>query len=144
MDSYVLVLLALATLLPAFSAALCYVIRNSAVRNFVVVVNTLVLFYIAWEFTRLLIASNGSIRIDEHALPFNIGEIIKYLDVLLLGIIGYYGFRLKKPLILTLTALQLVPVIIFEFFMTVPEPATLLLAVAGLAALLACGWRKRK
>ena len=124
MDSYVLILLALATLLPALSAAICYVIRNSAVRNFVVVVNTLVLFYIAWEFTRLLIASNGSIRIDEHALPFNLGEIIKYLDVLLLGTIGYYGFKLKKPLIVTLTVLQLVPVIIFEFFMTVPEPAT--------------------
>ena len=124
MDSYVLILLALATLLPALSAAICYVIRNSAVRNFVVVVNTLVLFYIAWEFTRLLIASNGSIRIDEHALPFNVGEIIKYLDVLLLVTIGYYGFKLKKPLIITLTVLQLVPVILFEFFMTVPEPAT--------------------
>jgi len=123
-DSYVLVLLALATLLPAFSAAICYVIRNSAVRNFVVVVNTLVLFYVAWEFTRLLMASNGSIRIDEHALPFNVGEIIKYLDVLLLGVIGYYGFKLKKPLIITLTTLQLIPVIIFEFFMHPTEPAT--------------------
>jgi ech hydrogenase subunit A len=122
-DSYVLMLLALAVLLPAFSAAICYVIPNSAVRNSVVVVNTLVLFYVAWEFTRLLLASNGSIRIDEHALPFNVGEVIKYLDVILLGIIGYYGFKLKKPLIITLTALQLIPVIIFEFFMHPAEPS---------------------
>lgn len=123
MEGYVLALLALATLLPAFSAAICYVIKSRAVRNFVVVVNTLVLFYIAWEFVRLLMGSNGSIRINEEALPAHLGEIIKVLDVLLLGIIAFYGFKLKKPLIVTLTALQLIPVIIFEFFMGVHEPA---------------------
>ncbi|MFA5072547.1 MAG: proton-conducting transporter membrane subunit [Nitrospirota bacterium] len=124
MDSYVLGLLAVAILLPAFSAAVCYIIRNTVVRNTVVVANTLVLFFVAWEFTRLMLASNGSIRIDEGALPFNVGEIIKVLDVLLLLFIGYWGFKLKKPLIVVLTALQLIPVIFFEFFMGVHEPAT--------------------
>jgi ech hydrogenase subunit A len=123
-DNYVLVLLALATLLPAVSAAICYVIPNKALRNVVVVVNTLVLFAVAWEFVRLLLASNGSIRIDEKAIPFHLGEIIKVLDVLLLSYITYVGFKLKKPLIVSLAALQLVPVIVFEFFMGVHEPET--------------------
>jgi ech hydrogenase subunit A len=122
-EGYVLALLALATLLPAFCAAICYVIKNRAVRNFVVVVNTLVLFFITWEFVRLLLGSNGSIRINEGSLPAHLGEVIKYLDVLLLGFIGYQGLKLKKPLIVTLTALQLIPVIVFEFFMGVHEPA---------------------
>lgn len=123
MEGYVLALLALATLLPAFCAAICYVIKNRAVRNFVVVVNTLVLFFITWEFVRLLMGSNGSIRISEGSLPAHLGEVIKYLDVLLLGFIGYQGLKLKKPLIVILTALQLIPVIVFEFFMGVHEPA---------------------
>jgi ech hydrogenase subunit A len=122
-EGYVLALLALATLLPAISAALCYVVRSSAVRNAIVVINTLVLFYIAWEFVRLLLASNGGIRIMDSAIPFDLGMVIKVLDVLLLLVVAFYGFKLKKPLIVTLTALQLIPVIIFEFFMHPVEPA---------------------
>jgi ech hydrogenase subunit A len=121
-EGYVLALLALATLLPAICAAICYLIPNRAVRNVVVVANTLVLFFCAWEFVRLLLGSNGTLVVSESSLPSHLGEVIKILDVLLLGYIGYWGIKLKKPLIIVLTLLQLIPVIIFEFFMGVHEP----------------------
>ena len=46
--------LAVAILLPALSAVLCYVIRKAAVRNFIVVISTLVMFVVAGEFVQLL------------------------------------------------------------------------------------------
>jgi ech hydrogenase subunit A len=122
-EGYVLALLALATLLPAFSAAICYVVKNRTMRNVVVAVNTLVLFFISWEFVRLLMGTTGSIVIYESSLPHYLGEVIKVLDVILLLFIGYQGIKLKKPLIIVLTLLQLVPVIVFEFFMLPKEPA---------------------
>jgi len=122
-EGYVLALLALATLLPAVSAALCYVIPNRSVRNVIVAANTLVLFFISWEFARLLMGSNGSIVIYEDSLPHSLGTIIKVLDVMLLAFIGYQGIKLKKPLIILLTLAQLIPVIVFEFFFPPVEPA---------------------
>jgi ech hydrogenase subunit A len=121
-EGYVLALLALATLLPAICAALCYVIPNRSVRNVIVAANTLVLFFISWEFVRLLMGSSGSLVISEESLPHSLGTIIKVLDVMLLAFIGYQGIKLKKPLIILLTLMQLIPVIIFEFFMAPTEP----------------------
>jgi ech hydrogenase subunit A len=92
------------------------------VRNVLVAANTLVLFFISWEFVRLLMGSSGSIVISEEALPHSLGTIIKALDVCLLLFIGYQGLKLKRPLIVLLTLAQLIPVIIFEFFMGVHEP----------------------
>lgn len=122
MNGHILALLALSTLLPAATAALCYIMRSSAVRTFLVVLSTVAMFFIAGDFFMVLVNAGGIIRVSEHALPFDLGMIIKVLDVLLLVFIGYLGFTIKKPLIVLLTLLQLVPVIIFEFAWGVHEP----------------------
>jgi len=121
-NGHILALLVLSTLLPAITAALCYVLRNSPVRTLIVVSSTVAMFVVAGDFLNQLISSGGVIRISEHDLPFDLGMIIKVLDVLLLAFIAYTGVRIRKPLIVFLTLLQLIPVIVFEFVMGVHEP----------------------
>lgn len=112
--------LLVAILLPAFSAVLCYVIRKAAVRNFIVVISTLVMFVVAGEFINLLSGSGGKLLISFENIP--IGGIITVLDLALLIYIGYVGVILKKPLILILAVLQFIPVVIFEMFVIPEEP----------------------
>lgn len=124
------VLLAIAILLPALSAALCYIIRQSAIRKFIVVVSTLVLFIVAGEFVNLLLGTqNGSITISfgEEALSgiihMAIAWAIKLLDLALLTYVIFVGFRLRKALIVSLAALQLIPLFLFEVIVGPKEPA---------------------
>lgn len=120
-----MIALAVAILLPAVSAVLCYVVKKAPVRNAIVVVSTLIMFGVAGEFINLLAGSNGKISISlEHVVPFDIGWIIKLLDLILLVYFIYTGFRLKKVYISVLGLLQLVPLAIFEIFGAVEEPAT--------------------
>lgn len=119
-------LLAMAVLLPAFSAALCYVLRNDKIRNAIVVLSTLVMFVVAGKFFMLLNSSNsGKIIINlQHSL-INveiIGWIIKILDIALMVYIMYIGaVKVKKWYIVALTLAQLIPLLYFEIFKHVPE-----------------------
>ncbi|MCX7709787.1 MAG: NADH-quinone oxidoreductase subunit L [Clostridia bacterium] len=110
MNEYLL--LTVAILLPAFSALLCYALRNKAVRSFIVVLTSLAMFGVAGGFVNLLLASGGTLKIgvDAHI----IGWVIKVLDLLLMGYILYIGFTLRKYLVVVLTFLQLIPLILFE------------------------------
>lgn len=120
-----MIALAVAILLPAVSAVLCYVVKKAPVRNAIVVVSTLIMFGVAGEFINLLAGSNGKISISlEHVVPFDIGWIIKLLDLILLVYFIYSGFRLKKVYISVLGLLQLIPLAVFEIFGAVEEPAT--------------------
>jgi ech hydrogenase subunit A len=118
-------LLALAILLPAFSAILCYVIKKPIVRNVIVVLSALTMFGVAGGFLNLMANSEGGrIIITNAEMPFNIGLIIKVLDIALLVYVGYIGIKLKKPLVVVLSLLQLIPMVIFEsqIFSAVKEP----------------------
>ncbi|NLD45758.1 MAG: NADH-quinone oxidoreductase subunit L [Clostridiaceae bacterium] len=117
-------LLAAAILLPALSGVLCYIIRKSAVRKILVALTTLILFGVSGCFVNLLIKSNGIIRIElEHLMPFiGFGDIIKILDVVLLVYVAVIGVKLKRPLIVCLTAAQFIPLFIFEVYFKVVEP----------------------
>jgi ech hydrogenase subunit A len=110
-------LLAAAVLLPALSAALCYLIRKAPIRNFIVILTAVVLFGVAGDLVRILIASGGKISIDLELkdFPIQIGDIIKGLDFLLLIYIGYIGFKLRKSIIIALTIIQFVMMFLFEF-----------------------------
>lgn len=112
--------LAVAILLPALSAVLCYVIRKAAVRNFIVVFSTLTMFAVAGEFVRLLSASEGKLVFSFHNLP--IGGIIALLDIILLVYVGYIGVRLRKPIIVILSVIQFIPVVFLEMFIIPKEP----------------------
>lgn len=119
-------LLLVAVLLPAVSAILCYVIRNAAVRKFIVVLTALVLFGIAGGFIKLLLGSpDHKITIGFGDAPFEVGWIIKVLDLCLFAYIGYIGIKYKKPLVLFLTVVQFVLWFLFEIYQvfgTVHEP----------------------
>lgn len=119
-------LLAVAILLPALSSVLCYIIRHNAIRKVIVVLSALVLFTTAGGFVKILMEAGGSIHIDiEHAIPaFDIGWIVKILDLVLLGYIILVGVRFRKPIVIALAVLQLVPMVIFEIFGSVHEPKT--------------------
>lgn len=112
--------LAVAILLPALSAALCYVIRKAAVRNFIVVISTLVMFVVAGEFVQLLSQAGGKILISFEEIPF--GGIIAFLDIILLIYVGYIGINLRKPIIVILAIIQFIPVVILEMFIIPKEP----------------------
>ncbi|HYH01535.1 MAG TPA: NADH-quinone oxidoreductase subunit L [Bacillota bacterium] len=122
MDKYML--LALATLLPALSAVLCYVVRNSVVRKVIVFLTTVAMFAVAGSFFHLVVQSGGkvAINLEELHLPVNLGMIIKIADFALLGYIAYLGCKLKKPLIVVLAVLQAIPLLVFEFTGNVKEP----------------------
>ncbi len=117
-DTYVL--LALAILLPAASAILCYAVRKPAIRSVVVVATSLIMFAVAGGLANLLMKSGGrlSIGVDAHF----IGWVIKFFDVILLVYITYVGFKLKKYYIPLLALLQLIPLFVFEILGSVHEP----------------------
>jgi len=122
-DAVERLLLAVAILLPAFSAILCYIIRKAAVRNVIVVVTTLVMFAVAGEFTNLLLQNGGKLTIDfSEGIQLGIGWIIKFLDLALLLYVLYIGFRLRKFIIIGLTLAQMIPLVLFEIFGGVKEP----------------------
>lgn len=121
-DELQLLALLVAILLPALSAALCYIIKSTPIRNFIILFTSVVMFVIAGLFTHLLIKSGGKIIIDiPESMPFDIGWIIKFLDLALMVYIIYTGIRLRKALIVVLAAVQLVTMVIFEVFGSVEE-----------------------
>ena len=122
MNKYLL--LALAILLPASSAVLCYLIRKSAVRNGIVVVTSLIMFAVAGSLGSLMINSGGKISfcLEELHLPLDLGLVFKIADLALMAYIAYVGVKLKKPSIPALAILQAVPLFFFEFVGAVKEP----------------------
>jgi len=111
-------LLLAAILLPALSAALCFIIRNQKVRTAVVSVSTLLLFAVAGGFIALMINSpEGKIvfHLDEGILEV-VSWIIKGFDLLLFGYIAYVGLKHKKAIVVILSVLQFIPWALFEVF----------------------------
>jgi ech hydrogenase subunit A len=109
-------LLAVAILLPAISAVLCYLFRKASIRNVIVVVTALIMFVVAGEFVKLLFDNGGKITIELHDFAAMSTELaIKLLDLLMFIYFIFIGVKLKKPLIVGLTFLQLIPLLIFEF-----------------------------
>jgi ech hydrogenase subunit A len=119
-DAVEKLMLAVAILLPMFSALLCFVIRKAAVRNFIVVISTLVMFVVAGEFVHLLSGAGGKILINFNEIP--LGGIIAILDIILLIYVGYIGINLRKPIIVILAIVQFIPVVILEMFIIPKEP----------------------
>ncbi len=115
MDWY---LLLAAILLPALSAALCFIIKNQKARIAIVSISTLLLFAVAGGFIALLMSSpDGKIvyHFDESKLEV-ISWIIKGLDLLLFGYIAYVGIKHKKAIVVILCVLQFIPWALFEVF----------------------------
>lgn len=118
-------LLAVAILLPAFSAVFCYFLKNEKARVSIVLVTAVALFAVAGGFVKAVFDAGEVVKIGmDHNAPIDLGLIIKILDLALLAYIFSIGIRLKKPLILVLVALQLIPTILFEIFGGVKEPET--------------------
>ena len=116
-------MLAIAILLPALSAGLCYAARNKTARSAIVVASSVILAASALLLVNLLSRSGGSIRLNFEDMPVDIGIIIEFLDIALLIYIIYIGLSLRKILISALAVLQLIPMLIFEIFGSVKEPA---------------------
>ncbi|HEY9063145.1 MAG TPA: NADH-quinone oxidoreductase subunit L [Pseudobacteroides sp.] len=109
-------LLAVAILLPAISAVLCYLFRKASIRNVIVVATALIMFFVAGAFVKILFDNGGKITIELHDFAAMSTELaIKLLDLLLFIYFIFIGVKLKKPLIVGLTFLQLIPLLIFEF-----------------------------
>lgn len=122
MDKYTL--LVLAVLLPAFSAALCYVLRRPILRNAIVFLTTAAMFAVAGGLVYLVMQSGGKVvfNLEELQFPVHPGLLIKMADFVLLAYITYIGLKLKKPLIIGLSILQAVALLGFEMFGNVKEP----------------------
>ena len=115
MDWY---LLLAAILLPALSAALCFILKNQKVRTAVVGISTLLLFAVAGGFIALMMNSpDGKIiyHLDESAIEV-ISWIIKGFDLLLFSYIAYVGIKHKKAIVVILSVLQFIPWALFEVF----------------------------
>lgn len=118
------VLLAITILLPVLSAGLCYAFGSRTVRGAVVIASSVILAAAALLIANLLAKSGGSIKLSFEEMPLDFGLIIKLLDVALLVYILYIGISLRKILISVLALLQLIPMMVFEIFGSVEEPAS--------------------
>jgi len=117
-DAVELQLLAVAILLPAFSAILCYLIRKAAIRNIIVVATAFIMFAVAGKFVQLLFQNGGHLEIVLEGFAAVTTEmVIKVLDFLLFLYLILIGIKLKKPLVVVLTLFQLIPLLVFEFGM---------------------------
>jgi ech hydrogenase subunit A len=118
-----LYLLAVAVLLPIFSAVFCYTIRRKTARNIIIVATALIMFAVAGKFVGLLFDNGGKISIHlGETFEFAAEIIIKILDLFLFLYFISIGVKRKKPLIVVLTLLQLIPVVLFELFGNVKVP----------------------
>lgn len=123
MQNYLLLVVAI--LLPALSAVLCYFLKNEKVRIGIVLITAVSLFAAAGGFTKAVFSAGDALKIGfgENA-PIDLGLIIKILDLALLAYVFSIGIKLKKPLVLVLVLLQLIPTVLFEIFGNVHEPET--------------------
>lgn len=121
MEIYVLV--AIAILLPVFCAALCFAFKGKTGRGVIVVAASIVLAATAILLVNKLIAAGGKITLELEMQIIDINWIVEFLDITLLIYVIYIGFSLKKPLVSAFAAFQLIPVVIFEIFGSVKEPA---------------------
>lgn len=117
-------LLAVAILLPAISAILCYFLKNEKARVSIVLVTAVALFAVAGGFVKAVFSSGETLRISMDNAPIDVGLVIEILDLALLAYVFSIGIRLKKPLIMVLVVFQLIPTILFEIFGGVKEPET--------------------
>ena len=118
-------LLVVAILLPALSAALCYILKNEKARVGIVLVTAVALFAVAGGFVKAVFNAGEALTIGlDHNSPIDLGLIIKLLDLALFAYIFYIGIKLKKPLVMVLVLLQVIPTFIFENFGGVKEPET--------------------
>ncbi|MCX7922822.1 MAG: NADH-quinone oxidoreductase subunit L [Clostridia bacterium] len=128
-----------AILVPSLSAALCYLIRKAAIRNFIVVLTSIAMFAVAGGLVKLLMESGGKLTVDFEHMPLDIGYIIKALDFCLFLYIAYIGFRFRKPLVIILTMFQFVLWFLFEIyglFGTVHEPVAFVIDYLSLIMVL--------
>ncbi len=119
METYLL--LAIAILLPVLCAGLCSIIRGRNGRSVIVAAALLVMSVVAILLVGKITAAGGKLVLGlESPVDFNL--IIEILDIALIAYIIYIGFSLKKMLISTLAAIQLIAVLLFEIFGSVKEP----------------------
>lgn len=119
METYLL--LAIAILLPVLCAGLCSIIRGRNGRSIIVTAAALVMSVVAILLVGKVTAAGGKLALGlESPVDFNL--IVEILDIALIVYIIYIGFSLKKMLISTLAAIQLVAVLLFEIFGSVKEP----------------------
>ncbi len=134
-----LLLLSIAICLPALSAVFCYNTKNDKIRNFFIVASSLIMFCVAGSFIYLLGQADGKIIInfEDYNIPINFELFVKLADLALMVYIIYIGIKLKRPLIITLSALQLVPLLIFDFFSnTHTEPVVFVIDYLSLIMIL--------
>jgi NADH:ubiquinone oxidoreductase subunit 5 (chain L)/Multisubunit Na+/H+ antiporter, MnhA subunit len=121
-DKYLL--LALAIFVPAISALLCFVIKKFRLRNLIIFATAIIMVAVAGGFAYYVIQSGGKLEInlENIQLPIHLGLLFSLADFALLALIAGIGLRLKKPLIVILALLQIIPLLIFELTVPVKEP----------------------
>lgn len=122
METYVL--LAIAILLPMLCAALCFAVKGKTGRSVIVVLASMILAVTAILLVNKLMAAGGKITLAFETKLIDINWIVEFFDIALLIYIIYIGFSLKKALVSALAILQLIPMVIFEIFGSVKEPAS--------------------
>lgn len=111
-----------AILLPAAGAALSYVIKKSSIRNCIVVITSIAMMVVSSYFAYVLYKNGGQMVIETEKIPFDLGWIIKLIDIALLVYIVFLGFKLKNILVWVLAGIQLAVTVGFEVFNKVVEP----------------------
>ncbi|SKA74246.1 ech hydrogenase subunit A [Paucidesulfovibrio gracilis DSM 16080] len=107
-------LLLILILLPVLSALACFIVRSGSVRRLVVTVTGGVL-----SAASVALLMQGSFEAWSPGTLFGLSWdlIIAVLDFALLGVILFYGLKLKNLLIQLFTLAQIVLLVIFEFVM---------------------------
>jgi len=118
-----LLLLLLAIFIPLAGALICLIFKNEVLRKITVLLSSAGLAGVAIALAYLLSQHGGSFVFYSEDFPAFLPWVLKIADIALLITLLGIGFKLKKPFVIFLTAVQFIGQIYLEFFSGYKEVA---------------------
>lgn len=104
------ILLSLLIITPFVLGGICFFLRRTKYQNALVILNSVILIIASV----MLAVSGGEFTITSDAVPFDVTSVIAAFDILILGIITYFGFKHKHWTVVTLSVIQAVMLVYLE------------------------------
>ncbi|MEN6316670.1 MAG: proton-conducting transporter membrane subunit [Clostridiaceae bacterium] len=112
------------TTVPIICAGISLLIKNNNVRKVLIALFAVIMFGASFEVIRMAVSGTGFFTWGAEGLLFDPAWILRILDIAILGYVIYTGVRLRHLLIVSLAAVQLIVLMIFEAFGKFSEPIT--------------------
>jgi len=109
-------------LIPLLGGVLCFYSRKVSIRNSIAISAVCLMLVEVLALTIYVFKAGGVYRIGVDQTLFDLDWIVKFLNLILLIYLVYLGIRIRKLVISILSVFQIIPLIIFEIFITYNSP----------------------